>query len=63
MQEEVVTAPAHEPRFKSTPPAPFAAGFHPAHPQRDGSVLAAFVAGVLLCAAAFLAVAPFVARH
>lgn len=51
------------PRHKSTASSHFAVGLSVPRVTSDGRVLAAFVAGVVLTAAAFFAASPFVVHH
>lgn len=63
MQEQIGTAVALGTRFKSTASNHFAAGLPIPRPTRDWPVLVGFVAGVIVTAAAFLAVAPYIVHR
>lgn len=60
MHKMIEKAPALEPRYQSTRPAPFAAGLALPRSNDDGRMALAFVAGIVLTACAFL---PFLAHH
>lgn len=63
MRKKIVPAAPLEARFKSTANDYLAAGMPVPRPSRDPSVVAGFVAGVILTAAAFFAVAPYIVHR